>query len=115
MDLTEEQINRKIAQFMGSEIAIPINIDQMKGRQRKMYLPYTNSLDALVPVVEKLEKVTEIGFDKCADGTWLCNLFDPPHDSMCGFHEWGSVAHAYGKSPSMALATAIYHVLEGQK
>jgi hypothetical protein len=56
---TKEEINIKLAEFMGNKIAIPSNLHELSERQLTIYLPFSHSLDALVPVWQKLVNKSE--------------------------------------------------------
>ena len=47
------EVNKIISDYMDNKNPIPINIDELSDKQRKMYLPYVCSLDALIPIWEK--------------------------------------------------------------
>ena len=49
-----EEANKIIAEYMGENLIVPVNINELSGSQKKIYQPYIYSLDALVPVWEKL-------------------------------------------------------------
>ena len=62
-----QEANKIIAEYMGNTNPVPVNLDKLSARQLKMYLPYMYSLDALVPVWEKLStidlRLCGVGYD----------------------------------------------------
>ena len=66
------EVNRVIATFMGREGYIPANLSDMSKEQRLKYMEYL-SLDALVPVWEKL-KMDYVHLTKGTGVVWNVNL-----------------------------------------
>lgn len=52
--MTELEINKIIIEYLGVDHPIPVNLSEMSEKQLSVFLPFTNSLDALVPVWNKL-------------------------------------------------------------
>ena len=94
--VSDEDINKRIAEFMGDDRLIPVNIGELNEEQVKHYLKYVHSFDSLIPVLRKMLKEKIIIF-------W----FDLP-----GVFERIINVIKLDKSPSRVLALAIYEVLE---
>lgn len=59
VDFSEEiEMNIFLAKFEGKDIIIPSNLKDLSTKQVKEYLPYTNSLDRLVPIWQALNYPT---------------------------------------------------------
>ena len=56
--MKSKEANKIIAAYMGNENPVPINIEELSPLQKKNYQPYAYSLDAIVPVWEKLCSTT---------------------------------------------------------
>ena len=69
---TLAEINKGIAEFMGLHRLF--NSRPTCNNCKEYGVSYTESLDALIPVLEKLG-VTYYDMDKSADGTWSCVMF----------------------------------------
>jgi len=67
---TKEEINKKLAEFMGNKIAIPSNLHELSERQLTIYLPFSHSLDALIPVWKKLGVTKVMNINLCMGGDW---------------------------------------------
>tara|TARA_R110000787_G_scaffold5686_5_gene20529 strand:+ start:626 stop:937 length:312 start_codon:yes stop_codon:yes gene_type:complete len=68
--MDDETVNMIISEYMGDKSPVPTNLCDLSESQVKQYLPYANSLDALVPVWEKLNTLP--CFDE--DEKYLCEL-----------------------------------------
>ena len=55
MSLSKEAINSTLAEFMGTHGVVTMRVHTPLGLLKKVYIDYTESLDALVPVLEKLD------------------------------------------------------------
>ena len=97
---TDEQINKRIAEFMGRELvkrgSYWFLVNQVESTE--LDYVYTISLDALVPVVEKLNRKILADYDECGKD-WCFRFYKPS-------------TYGANKSPARALAEAIYYVLE---
>jgi len=111
-----EEANEVIAGFMGmyyintrsdGEKCDPFISDQQTGHAWATCVrPFTESLDALVPVWEKLglKNRGEIGFYADNNG-YSFGIWDTPKDAFCGFYEWGDPIDA--RAPTIQEAAAI--------
>lgn len=117
---SNEEINRVIAEFMGLECTngqpwYPDYEEDYEGNQEAVQVavqPYTESLDALVTVVEKLAPV------------WVFELSFPCKFNYSGVTYWrlsdcgttylpqNTQSEVQSQSPSKALAKAIYEVIK---
>lgn len=127
IEISDDVINKGIAEFMGAVWCENI-VDQCQSltfdtdnlnynyycshlpitRHSYRFIPrYTESLDALVPVVEKLYKDSQyeldISFGQGCRSRWRVD-----------YNNFGCMK-VFDKSPSRALALVIYKVLEGEK
>ncbi len=117
-NVIDEMINKKIAEFLGFKTR-----EHSEGYSYEVFdeflscwvhgLMYTTSLDALVPVVEKLmkDRIAACGYSKSMDTTRNDLIEYIP------FIEWVGKDSEYlvnqrKESPARALALAIYKVLE---
>ena len=91
---TEEQINKRIAGFVGDKVFKKGGFEFIEPHPC-----YARSTEYLIPVAEKVYSHTGHVIDLAFDGEWSA------------YH--GDIV-VKNKSPSMALATAIYHVLESR-
>lgn len=101
---SDEEINKTIAEFM--EVVFEDNngvIPSINGF--KMIVDYTKSIDALIPVVGKLP-IHEFSLWKNVNGWWT--EFNVENGV-------GIINGQLDKSPSRALALAIYHVIKAKK
>ena len=98
---SEEEINKVITEYMGHKAHMG-NIHPWY-HENYTERSYTDSLDALIPVVEKLElNHLTLMFSYCfmpAKSMWYCKRGD-----------YGDATS--DKSPSLALATACYKVIK---
>lgn len=99
--MTDEEINRTIAEFMDwSERSIEL-ISKGDFHLVDWQDPFTESLDALVPVVEKINLNFQLNRFKNKD--YRAILFSNNGEK-----------YSYDESPSRALALAICEVINGQ-
>lgn len=109
--MTEQEINKTIAEFMGAEIIkSEFHQNLLFADGKALGKPphnYTKSLDALVPVVERLgAKSIDIG-----------HLSQPQmngNSHYCYLRGLNGKGKSYSVSYEMALATAIYKVLSDE-
>jgi len=100
---TEEEINKKIAEFMGFEEVQVFShymtgFSEYIGRVITIDYLYTESLDTLVLVAETLNiPLMKISLNMRLNGDWICN-----------FQDWQTEE----SSPSKALARAIYEAIK---
>lgn len=109
---SEDEINETIAKFMGHKDVEFIQ-DQMFYKAichtKHNRAKYTESLDALIPVIEKLEE--DINIDYCFDNEeWTAGVM-PMNESDLEYLE---CVHQ-DKTPSQALARACYEIIKEQK
>ena len=106
--MKEDEINKTIAEYMGFENVLIdddgtayIAVDDIIIAIREFN--YTKSLDALIPVVEKLE-CREFGYSYSCETAWL----------ICGNKELKSRFNGQESniSPALALATACVKVIQ---
>ena len=75
----------------------------VKVEAHDLHPKYTDSLDACIPIVEKLDQTLGFSFENAIDGNkyWYAkfNLINEQSD----------------KSPSLALSTALYHAIKELK
>lgn len=71
-------LHKTIASFMGNSDAIPVNIEELSERQKKIYLPYSHSLDALIPVWEKIGRIK----GHCGIGLHFSDNFGFPYECI---------------------------------
>lgn len=97
----ETELNDTLAEFEGR---------QSDWRMFRCFQPYTESLDALIPVIEKLgggENGNTIYFELNGDGTWFVNIH--------AFKGKKIDENVWDKSPSLALATACASIIKKLK
>lgn len=107
-EIRDKEINREIAEFMESKESKLLRISHPSSLCREIrFRSYTKSLDALVPVVEKLKYDPQ--FIYCVpEELWTCTLW----------HIFTKeIVKGYGKEKTMsrALALAIYEVIKEDK
>lgn len=71
--MTDFEVYKIIAEFMGSKDPIPSNLDELSENQIKKYLSYVHSLDALLPVWEKL-KISFCLVYASSLNEWVCGV-----------------------------------------
>lgn len=98
---SDEQINKRIAEFMGHPDECFCYPCPSCGMGDNL-VDFTKSLDALIPVVEKLG--------------WGVELWHRSHGKNCDRNTWVACykKEHEDKSPARALAMAIFSVLEEQ-
>lgn len=94
--MNDNEVNKVIAEFMGNLNAVPVNINELSDRQKKIFLPYSHSLDALVPVWEKLRTNKNIRIDFwTSKNEYHCKLYPDIWVSSKTFQQ--AAAHATAK------------------
>ena len=54
--MTNSEVNLIIAKYMGTEDAIPVNIEELSDKQKMIYQPYAYDLNKMVDVMHKLSE-----------------------------------------------------------
>ena len=98
--MTKEEINKTIAEYMGNKGDYNIDLG---------WYPYVDSLDALIPVVEKILKKNDYQLELVNYGEWGAFFYD----LSAGIRR--SVTNESDNSPSLALATACAKIIKELK
>jgi len=119
--MDEEEINNTISEFMGmyyiTDGANPFVSDQITGHHWATCIkPFTQSLDALIPVVEKLNLAWSLYFftdtekDQLQYKAYLDKCLPSKCDS-CGHSDY-SMAESETVTPALSLATVCARVIK---
>lgn len=102
--MNEQEINKVLSEFMGYEVKESGFFDGVLFADSKILgespTNYTKSLDALIPVVQKLGKTLELNYQYAISG------------NMYWYSQFNMTGEESSKSPSMALATALAKVIQ---
>ena len=90
--MTSEEANKIVAEFMGDD-------GFCFGQEGVLPKKYSKSLDALVPVLEKLEQSINLNMDVYPCGDYCCDIGT--------YHDHYSCANTIQKAATVATAKAI--------
>lgn len=95
--MTLEEANKTIAEYMGTTYR------NTKHGNEIMYLGYSNSLDALVPVWEKLKVHEHVALDITNKEVFVWE----EGNYTCGWHSYNSTGNTIQEAACLATAKAI--------
>jgi hypothetical protein len=95
--MTPQEANKIIAEFMGNINPVPSNIDELSEKQKKIYQPYAYSLDALVPVWEKMKLRQYFSYE-----SGIFRIYKSKHRN-----NWSGIGKTIQEAAAIATAKAI--------
>jgi len=106
-DMTPQEANRIIAEYMGDKSPVPVNLHELSEKQLRQYLPYAHSLDALVPVWEKARifNVCQFDFNRLGN-SYEFTIFQDRPDKEYG-NQWYAKESTVQEAAALATAKAI--------
>jgi len=112
--ITDEMINRTLAEYMGVDTSKDHTANSWCKHCDEYPVEFTESLDACIPVVEKIYKEdiyepTEFKIHSILSDGWKVETILGHHDGDI------TIKQIMDKSPSRALALACYHVIKELK